>query len=107
MNLSSTLTEWSRPSKDNLHSYRLKVKELRYVLDLGHDVDTGLRSALGETKNKIGEWHDWCVLENIARRILKNNPDFCRRIHSRADEKLDPALATATHLQSRHLRASD
>jgi hypothetical protein len=81
------------------------VKELRYVLDLACDVDPGLRKALGETKDAIGEWHDWCELEDAARRALKCDSDLCERIHAQAREKFDRALAVARDLQNTYLRA--
>lgn len=49
-----------------LHPYRLKVKELRYALQLAASHEELLIEALGEVKDSIGEWPDWCELEAIA-----------------------------------------
>jgi hypothetical protein len=35
------------------------VKELRSVLQMSEGSDQALLKALDETKNEIGEWHDW------------------------------------------------
>ena len=47
-------------NEGNLHSYRLKVKELRYVLQLSPEKRSQeFANKLGEVKDAIGEWHDW------------------------------------------------
>jgi CHAD domain-containing protein len=54
-------------NRNTLHAYRLKTKELRNLLQLltGAD-DLELVRRLGETKDAIGEWHDWERLIEIA-----------------------------------------
>src|SRR5437879_3214065 len=47
-------------NKNNLHPYRIKIKELRNILQLAdHPGDKKFLDALGEVKDAIGEWHDW------------------------------------------------
>ena len=59
-----------RLTQSNIHAFRLKVKELRYILQLYADADPGLVDALGEVQRRIGDWHDWQQLAEIAREIL-------------------------------------
>jgi CHAD domain-containing protein len=47
-------------NRNNLHAYRVKVKQLRYVLQLSQEAQHDrFVTALGEVKDCIGEWHDW------------------------------------------------
>lgn len=100
--LSSSLSEWPRLNRDNLHAFRLRVKQLRYTLDLSSYRDRKLVSALESLKDKIGEWHDWCELETIALNSIHANSVFCNRIHSISEERLDRALAIANHVRARY-----
>ena len=70
LHLSSHLAAWPRLNSSNLHAYRLKVKELRYVLQLAKGQNTGFVDALGEVKDAIGEWHDWSELAAVANDVL-------------------------------------
>lgn len=49
---------------------RLKLKELRYVLELSNDKER-LASALKEVTETIGEWHNWAELEAIAKDLAQ------------------------------------
>ena len=100
--LSSSLSEWPRLNRDNLHAFRLRVKQLRYTLDLSSYRDRRLVTALGSVKDTIGEWHDWCELETIALNSIHANSAFCRRIHSISEERLDRAFATANSMRARY-----
>ena len=61
-----------RLTSKNLHRYRLKVKELRYMLEMEHDpTDREMIETLGQVKDAIGEWHDWEQLLKIARENLQ------------------------------------
>jgi hypothetical protein len=51
----------------------LKVKELRYVLQLSEDAQKQqLVNKLGAVKDAIGEWHDWEELIAIAANALSH-----------------------------------
>ena len=100
--LSSSLSEWPKLNRDNLHDFRLRVKQLRYTLDLSSYSDRRLVTALGSVKDAIGEWHDWCELETIARNSIPVNSEFCNRIHSISEERLNRAFAIANDTRDRY-----
>jgi CHAD domain-containing protein len=70
LQLLDEITAWPRLTRRNLHPYRLKIKELRYILQLGDEGDNGFVDALGEVKDSIGEWHDWTELSSRASELL-------------------------------------
>lgn len=104
MSLSGALSAKTRLSRNSLHPFRLKAKELRYMLELAQDPNKELVDALGETKDAIGEWHDWCELETLARDLLGNG-ELVRQIHSIAGHRLSEALAVAINLQKKYFGA--
>jgi len=69
LHVSGELANWPKFSLHNLHPFRLKVKELRYVLELAGE-DTKFTEQLGEVKDKIGEWHDWAAVLHRQRGAL-------------------------------------
>jgi CHAD domain-containing protein len=103
IDLSSALAHWPALNRDNLHAFRLRVKALHYVLDLSSNPNRKLIDALGEVKDSIGEWHDWCELELTARQSIKDSDRLCAKIHSIAENKLGRALATAENLRTTYL----
>lgn len=109
LQLSSELARWPAFKADNIHPFRLKVKELRYVLQLAENADSQFIDALGETKDAIGEWHDWTQLEGIAAKVLDHGRgcNVLKEIHSRAQEKFDHAISVATHLRREYLPAGE
>ena len=73
LELASELRSPANLDKRNLHPYRLKVKELRYVLQLSDDAKKQqFVNKLGEVKDAIGEWHDWEELIAIATDVLSH-----------------------------------
>src|SRR5262249_34516159 len=62
-----------RLSRKTLHPYRLKVKELLYVLQLAVGASDAKRvDDLRGVKDAIGEWHDWEELVLIAKESLNH-----------------------------------
>lgn len=100
--LAGELAAWPKIDRETLHPYRLKVKELRSILQLAEEPDARLIEALGETKDRIGAWHDWCELESIARQMHGSDAALVRRIHSLAEQELQRALKAANDLQGQH-----
>ncbi len=105
MSVVRELGEWPRLDASNIHAFRLKVKELRYVLQLYADADADFVEALRDVQRRIGDWHDWQQLAEIARAILDAEQDVAllTRIDGIAKRKLDQALASANALRGRHL----
>ena len=105
MNVVRELGEWPPLDAGNIHAFRLKVKELRYVLQLYADADPGFVEALGNVQRRIGDWHDWQQLAEIARAILDPDQDgaLLTRIDGIAKRKFGQALASANALRGRHL----
>lgn len=109
LQLSSELARWPALKADNLHPFRLKAKELRYVLQLAKNSDSQFVDALGQVKDTIGEWHDWTELEGIAAKVLDHGRgcSVLKEIHSTAQEKLDHAMSIATQLRRKYLPAGE
>jgi CHAD domain-containing protein len=98
LRLQQELTGPFRLTKNNLHPYRLQVKELRYMLQMEKDpADRELIETLGQVKDAIGEWHDWLQLQTIARDNLPHGSK-CKLIplfQKTTQQKLKHALAVA------------
>ncbi|MGA3131591.1 MAG: CHAD domain-containing protein [Terracidiphilus sp.] len=89
----------------NLHEFRLKVKNLRYTLQLDENADHGLMAALGDVQRRIGDWHDWQQLEEIAHEVLVLEQDqaLLDRIDRTAKRRFEAALAAANALHRKYL----
>lgn len=105
--LSEELAAWPALDLYNLHAFRLKVKELRYVLQLAQNPDTPLLCSLGEAKDAIGKWHDWSELSVIAAEVLDHAGRCAVRdqIELHAKNKFDHALAVSNELKRKYLQA--
>lgn len=103
--LLAELAHWPRLCAQNIHPFRLKVKELRYVLELYPKADQGLIATLGKVKDEVGEWHDWQQLGQIARSVLdpRDERALIAQIDAIAEKKLTQALASANALRRRYL----
>jgi CHAD domain-containing protein len=105
MNLVRELTAWPPLHAENLHEFRLRVKQLRYVLQLDAQTDPGLLEALGDAQRRIGDWHDWHQLDDIAHEVLIREGDqpVLDRIDVTVRRRFDRALAAAHALRARYL----
>jgi CHAD domain-containing protein len=101
------LSEWPPFDAGNIHAFRLKVKELRYILQLDANTDPGLAEALGEVQRRVGDWHDWQHLAEIAHQVLHAEEDVAllTRIDRTVRRRLDQALTAANGLRGRYLAA--
>jgi CHAD domain-containing protein len=90
-----------------LHLYRLKVKQLRYVLELAPDHPKFVAD-LGEAKDAIGEWHDWEELIAIANEVLDHGSNcmLMRKLKETADSKFAFAHRVAENLRRNYLKSS-
>jgi CHAD domain-containing protein len=104
MNVLRELGDWKPLDASNLHEFRLKVKQLRYTLQLDAQADPGLVEELGDVQRRIGGWHDWQQLEQIAREVLVYEQDraLIDRIGKTVKRSLDRALTAANALRGRY-----
>jgi CHAD domain-containing protein len=111
VSLEELLSELDRPARLNrrtLHPYRLKVKELRYVLQLSEDSGSQeFAKKLGEAKDAIGEWHDWEELLEAANKVVNGRPHskLLRQLRIIADEKFNKALAITQRMRKTYRSA--
>ncbi len=106
--LMAELRRWPSFNARNIHPFRLKVKELRYVLQLFPDADQSFVDALAKVKDEIGDWHDWQQLREIARQVLDAQQDraLLAQIDRAVRKKLAHAVAGANGLRRRYLHAA-
>jgi CHAD domain-containing protein len=96
-----------RLDRETLHPYRLKVKELRNVLQMAAGASRlKFVGDLGEVKDAIGEWHDWEELVAIARKVLDHRTGCGLQTELKhiAGQKYERALAVAKNLRKTYLR---
>ena len=94
-------------NKNNIHPYRLKVKELRNVLQLADEPgNEDLIEALGDVKDAIGEWHDWEELIAIANDLLDHGPGckLLQELKTISGRKYERAVALANKMRRDFLR---
>lgn len=105
--LVAELNQWPELNAENLHPFRLKIKELLYVLHLVRNADAEFMDALGKAKDEIGDWHDWHQLAIIAEKKLDIRTDRAalKRIEETSKSKLEKALAAAHSIKGRVLSA--
>jgi CHAD domain-containing protein len=102
LQISSELAEPKNLNRGNLHPYRMKVKELRYLLKAAEGgTDEHFIHALGECKDTIGEWHDWEELLAIASDVLDHNKD-CKlldQLRAARQQKFERALSITNQMR--------
>ena len=105
LQLASELADPPRLNAGNLHEYRKKVKELRYVLKFAENSDGDLVDTLGEVKHSIGEWHDWLELEAIADKALDHGSGcgLLREIRAIGKTKFDHALSLTNRMRAKYV----
>lgn len=106
--LSSELNRPARLARSNLHPYRLKVKELRDVLQLSNQAGVpALVAKLGEVKDAIGEWHDWEELVSIAKPLLDHGSacQLLKHLTETSNARYEHALSLTRELRNSHLRS--
>jgi CHAD domain-containing protein len=104
--LAEELKKPTRLTRSNLHPYRLKVKELRNVLQLSAETaGSELLVKLGDVKDAIGEWHDWEELIGIATELLDHGARcrLLKRLKATSDAKFERALSLTKELRRDYL----
>src|SRR4051812_47845651 len=107
LSLSSELTGPPRLGRNNLHEYRLKVKELRNVLQLSSQAgDPKFLGKLGEVKDAIGDWHDWEALIAIAKGILSHGAScgLIKHLQDTSNSRYERALTLTGHMREHYIR---
>ena len=95
--------------REDLHPYRLKVKDLRDVLQMATGADRAkFVDDLGEVKDAIGEWHDWEELVSIAPKALDHGSrcQLMAEYKRVAKVKYEHALTLVQTLRKKYLRHS-
>jgi CHAD domain-containing protein len=106
--LSSELNSPTKLNRNNLHPYRLHVKELRDVLQLSDKADDEeFVEELGEVKDAIGDWHDWEELNAIAGQLLDHGASckLIRRLNVSRNSKFERALTVTNHFRAKYLKS--
>lgn len=107
LTLESGLVQPTRLTRQNLHPYRLKVKQLQNILRLAEGSDhQEFLETLGNVKDAIGEWHDWEELLAIANDVLDHGSqcELIRGIKRVCNEKYEKAMAEALSMRRKYLR---
>jgi CHAD domain-containing protein len=105
LQLGGELAVWPRLTSATMHAYRLKLKALRYTLQMAEGDDTAFVTALEEVTDAIGEWHDWSKLLKIAVDVLKQDPGCpaLKTIRSATSAKRQHALLLANRMRRQYL----
>ncbi len=103
--LASQLAEPRRLTKENLHSYRLKIKELQNVLQIATGRPPAFVRDLGKVKNAIGEWHDWLQLLLTTQEVLDHGPRcaLLTRLKRIVQGKYEHALSLSETLRKKYV----
>ena len=101
------LSDWPALNEENLHAFRIKIKELRYVLNLAEEPDLTFIKALEKVKEAIGNWHDWQELSKLSGDVLDSTRDraLLKEISENRIENYTQALKAAYALKRRYLGA--
>ena len=107
LQLELELRDWPALNRKNLHPFRLKVKELRYLLQLAPDGNSEFVGALGKVKDAIGQWHDWEELSAIAEKTTQHAKcPLLKGIHQAAAHEFERALDMANRMRKEFLELS-
>jgi CHAD domain-containing protein len=108
LHLSAELADPPTLDRRNLHPYRLRVKELRYVLQMAENgANKEFVACLGECKDAIGEWHDWDELMGIANKVLDHpNCKLIHKLRTISREKYGFALTITNRMRALYLHVS-
>ncbi len=105
LELGSELARYPRLARSNLHKFRVRTKHLRYILKMANECGTPFFFALEEVNDKIGEWHDWERLTDIAR-SLDGQPGrraLLSKMKEITDNKFEQALDVSQRFREHHL----
>lgn len=100
------LRHWPQLTAANLHDFRIKIKELRSMLQLFDVNDEELLKALENAKVRIGTWHDLEELHKNAAEELDADSEYAAiaAIAEVEAKKFSQAMRAAQSLSTRFLR---
>jgi CHAD domain-containing protein len=109
LNLSAALATPPNLQPSNLHEYRMKIKDLRDVLQSVEHAENHNRfiEALGRSKDAIGEWHDWEELVRIAAKVLKreDNTRLLGELRKISQQRYEQALSVTNKMRDEYVQA--
>jgi CHAD domain-containing protein len=102
--LVTELTAWPELNAENIHPFRIKVKRLRYMLQLSNEADGKIVAELGQVKDLVGDWHDWQELAKIANSVLDPAEDgsALQKIEQIGEKKFKDALTKANAARKKY-----
>jgi CHAD domain-containing protein len=109
LKLLSDLGHPARLSRRTLHSYRIRVKELRNLLQMAQSADQQpFVERLGEVCDSVGEWHDWDELLAMAKKVLRHGTtcELISELRRIGDAKYRSALTLSEAMRKEFLRVS-
>jgi CHAD domain-containing protein len=110
LSLTSELATPANLNRGNLHPFRLKIKELHYILEImSNSGQEKFVEALVKSKEAIGEWHDWEELIGISKKVLTHEPNclLLRELRAISERKYELALSITNKMRKDYLRSPD
>ncbi len=107
LRLIAELRRPARLGKNNLHPYRLQVKQLRNLLQMAQKIEQqDFVDTLGKVKDAIGEWHDWEELTATAQEILDHdrNCQLLQELKRTSEAKYQDALSLTEMMRKKFLQ---
>jgi len=107
--IAALVTESPNLNAENLHEFRKRVKNVRYVAEIagtGDPLATRQLAALRRMQSAAGVWHDWQTLAKRAGRTLRSrNKDggLAELLVTLAEESLEKALEVCRRTTERLL----
>lgn len=103
------IRHWPSLKPENLHAFRIKLKELRYMLQLNKSADPAFMRSLENARVRIGTWHDWEELHRTAGEILglRKGRSAIQLIAEVENRELALAMRAARSLRNRYMRTED
>lgn len=108
LQLAAEAAAMPRLTAASVHRYRIKLKALRYTLQLAEGDTPPFVRAIEQVTDAIGTWHDWTALHKIVSDLFDPTEahPLLKLISTTQSAKLHQALASAAALQKKYLNAA-
>lgn len=96
--IAALMSEFPEFSEENLHSFRKRLRQVRYRAEASAVTDPNVKRAIGMLRSlqvEIGTWHDWDALTGEARKALRGiakGNDLAALLGELAGESLTRAI---------------